>query len=56
MLGLTFSSRLDWGSYINSIPKTAPKKIGALIYSMKCLSPEVIFYLYKSAIWLCLEY
>ena len=35
MLGLTFSSKLDWGSYIISIAKTAFKKIGALIHSMK---------------------
>ena len=41
MLGLTFSSKLDWGSYINSIAKTACKKIGALIRSMKFVSPEV---------------
>ena len=41
MLGLTFSSKLDWGSYIISIAKTASKKIGALIGSMKFLSPEV---------------
>ena len=27
MLGLTFSSKLDWGSYIISIAKTASKKI-----------------------------
>ena len=33
MLGLTFSSKLDWGSYIVSIAKTASKKIGALIHS-----------------------
>ena len=30
MLGLTFPSKLDWGSYIISIAKTASKKIGAL--------------------------
>ena len=42
MLGLTFSSKLDWGSYIISIAKTASKKIGALIRSMKFLSPEVL--------------
>ena len=42
MLGLTFSSKLDWGSYIISIAKTASKKIGALIHSMKFLSPEVV--------------
>ena len=47
MLGLTFSSKLDWGSYIVSIAKTASKKIGALIRSMKFLSPEVALYLYK---------
>ena len=29
MLGLTFFSKLDWGSYIISIAKTASKKIGA---------------------------
>ena len=45
MLGLTFSSKLDWGSYIISIAKTASKKIGALICSMKFLSPEVALYL-----------
>ena len=45
MLGLTFSSKLDWGSYIVSIAKTASKKIGALIWSMKFLSPEVALYL-----------
>ena len=39
MLGLTFSSKLDRGSYIiSSIAKTASKKIGALICSMKFLS------------------
>ena len=56
MLWLTFSSKLDWGSYIVSIAKTASKKIGALIRSMKFLSPEVTLYLYKSTIRPCLEY
>ena len=55
MLGLTFSSKLDWGSYIISIAKTASKKIGALIRSMKFLSPEVVLYLYKSTIRPCME-
>ena len=45
MLWFTFSSKLDWGSYIISIAKTASKKIGVLIRSMKCLSPEVALYL-----------
>ena len=52
MLGLTFSSKLHWGSYIVSIAITASKKIGALIRSMEFLSPDVALYLYKSTIWL----
>ena len=56
MLGLIFSSKLDWGSYIVSIAKTASKKIGALIRSMKFLSPEVALYLYKSTIRPYMEY
>ena len=56
MLGLTFSSKLDWGSYIISIAKTTSKKIGALIRSMKFLSPEAALYLYKSTIRPCMEY
>ena len=45
MLGLIFSSKLDWSSYIISIVKIASKKIGDLIRSMKFLSPEVALYL-----------
>ena len=56
MLGLTFSSKLDWGSYIFSIAKTASKKIGALIRFMKFRYPEVGLYLYKSTILPCMEY
>ena len=56
MMGLTFYSTLDWGSYIVSIAKTASKKIGALIRSMKFLSPEAALYLYKSSIQPCMEY
>ena len=33
-----------------SIAKTASKKIGALICSMKFLPPEVALYLYKSTL------
>ena len=55
MLGLTFSSNLHWGSYIISIAKTASKKIGALIGSMKFLSPGVALYLCKSTIRPCME-
>ena len=35
MLWLTFSSKLDWGSFIISIAKTASKKMGALIHSIE---------------------
>ena len=54
--GLTFSSKLDWGSYIVSFAKNTAIEIGALIFSMKFLSPEVALYLYKSTIHLCMEY
>ena len=50
MLGLTFSAKLDWVSYIISITKTASKKIGALIHSMTFLSPDIALHLYKSTI------
>ena len=56
ILGLTFSSKLDWSSCIAYIAKTASKKIGALIRSTKFLSPEVALYLYKSTIRPCVEY
>ena len=56
MLGLAFSSLLDWGSYIISIAKTASKKIGALIHSIKFLSPEVALYLYEFTICPFMEY
>ena len=56
ILGLTFSFKLDRGSYITSIAKSASKKIGSLIRSMKFLSREVALYLYKSTIRLCIKY
>ena len=56
MLGLTFCSKLDWGSHIISIAKAASKKIGTLIRSVNCLSPEVGLYLCKSTIRPCMEY
>ena len=52
MLGLSFYSKLGWGSYI----KTASKKIGALPCSMKCFSPGFTLYHYKSIIRPCMEY
>ena len=56
MLELTLSSKLDWGSYITSTAKTASKKTGVLIRSMKFFFLDVALYLYKSTIWPCMEY
>ena len=56
MLGLTSPSKLDGQSYIISLAKSASKKIGALILSMRFLSLEVALYLYKSTIQSCIEY
>ena len=56
MLGLTFSSKLNWGSFVISITKTASQKIGAFIRSIKLLSPEVALYPYKSTVRRCMEY
>ena len=44
MLAFSFAYELDQGSYITSIAKAASKKIGALIRSIKFLSPEVALY------------
>ena len=56
MLGLTFSFKFYWGSYITSIVKSASKKIGTLIRSMNFLSHEVALHLNKSTIHLCMEH
>ena len=53
---LTFSSKFKLSSCIISIATTASKNIGALIRSMKFVSPEVALYLYKSTIEPCVEY
>ena len=46
MLELAFSSKMDWGSYIISIPKTSSEKIGALICSIKFLSMKLLLVLH----------
>ena len=56
MLGLTFSSKSDLGSYVIAVAKTASKKTGALIRSMKFLSPEVALYICKSTMHPFMEY
>ena len=55
ILGLTFSSKLNWGSYIISLAKTSSKKIEALICSMIFFSPEVATNLCKSTLHSCME-
>ena len=49
MLGLTFSSKLEWNTFIISIAKTAFEKIEAFF-------SEVVLYLCKSTIWPYMEY
>ena len=56
MIGLSFSSKLDWGSYIIFIAETVPMKSGTLIHSTKFLSPKIALYLYKSTMRISVEY
>ena len=60
MLGLPFFSKFHWGSCVISFANTASKKIGALICSMKLISPEAALYLHNlsglvflTATWNC---
>ena len=48
--------KLDRGPYIACIAKTASKKLGALICSIKFIFFEVTFYIYKYTMQLCMEY
>ena len=50
ILVLTFSVKSGRDTYIISIAKNASKKIGALISTIKFLSPEIAMYLYKCTI------
>ena len=52
MLGLTFLSKLDCGSYIISTAKTASKKIGGLIHFFLL---RLLCMLYKSTVCPCME-
>ena len=45
-LGLSFSSELDWVSYIISVAKTVSRKIGALICSIEFVPLDVALYLW----------
>ena len=55
ILELPFSSKLDWGSYIVSVPQIVSKKTEALVHPMTFLSPEVFLYLFISSVCLSAE-
>ena len=55
MLGLTFSSKLDWSSYIISIAKTASNWSSFNLFYEVSFS-NVALHLYKSTISPCMEY
>ena len=46
MLGLSFYSKLDWGSYTVSVAKAAFRGIGTFTRSVRFLSPGVILYIW----------
>ena len=52
ILGVSFSSKLNIGTYIVSIVKTAFKKSGALVFSLKFLSFDVAACLCKATLYL----
>ena len=56
ILGMPSFTKLDWGSYMISIVKTASKKAGLIIFSIKFLSPDVAFGLSESTIRPSVEY
>ena len=57
MLRLTFSSKLNWGSYIGaSLFLKCIQENWSLIHLMKFLSTEITLCIYKSTIWSCIEY
>ena len=52
-LGMFLSSKLDWGSYMISIAKSASKNLDPFY---EVFSPEVPLYLHKSTIQSCMKY
>ena len=55
ILGLFFTSKLDWNPHITSVSKTASTKIRALICSICFFSLEVALYFYESTIEPCMS-
>ena len=56
IMGLSFFSKLDWGTCIVSTAKPVTKKIGSFFHSIEFLSFEIVIYLYESTIQGCMEY
>ena len=56
LLGLPFTNDLSWNKYIDQISKSASKKVGSLYRARQFLTEEIILYLYKSAIRICMEH
>ena len=56
LLGLTVTRSMDWKPYIQSIAKSASRKVDTLYRAQRFLTPESILYLYKSTIRPCMEY
>ena len=56
MLGLSYSSELNWVSHVVTIATTASKKIGAWTGSQKFPPTEVVFYLLETTSWSCMEF
>ena len=56
LLGLTLTSDLSWGQYIQSIAKIAARKVGSLYRARSYLSQAAILHIYKSLVRPCMEY
>ena len=52
MLGLTFFSELDWGYYVSLLRKVPPRILDYWFILWRFF----LLYLYKSALWPCIEY
>ena len=56
LLGITFTPKLDWKSYVQSIAKQASQRVGSLFRSQRYLTKDALLYLYKTSIRPCMEY
>ena len=56
LLRLTFTPKLEWKPYIQSIAKQASQRVGPLYRSQRFLTPETILHLYKATVRPCMEY